>query len=69
MLTSPKPKPPINEEILDMIEEGDRVAVRSQLTGTYDDGKPMNDRSWQSIDLRTNVWLEDWDISIPALSP
>lgn len=27
---------PINLEILDMIEEGDRVAVRWQLTATYD---------------------------------
>jgi ketosteroid isomerase-like protein len=27
-------------EILDIIEEGDRVAVRWQLTATYDDGKP-----------------------------
>ena len=35
-----KPKSPINVEILDMIEEGDRVAVRWQVTGTYDDGKP-----------------------------
>jgi ketosteroid isomerase-like protein len=40
MRASPKPKPPINVEILDMIEEGDRVAVRWQLTATYDDGKP-----------------------------
>jgi ketosteroid isomerase-like protein len=48
MRTSPKPKPPINEEILDMIEEGDRVAVRSQLTGTYDDGKPY-ERSIRAI--------------------
>ena len=30
--------PPIKLEILDMIEEGDRVAVRWQLTATYKGG-------------------------------
>ena len=39
-------KPPIEVEILDMIEEGDRVAVRWQVTATYYDGQP-------SIVLRT----------------
>ena len=32
--------PPIELEILDMIEEGDRVAVRWQLTATYE-GRPF----------------------------
>ena len=32
--------PPINLEIFDMVEEGDRVAVRWQPTATYD-GKPF----------------------------
>lgn len=34
--------PPIKFEILDMIEEGDRVAVRWQLTATYE-GKPFEE--------------------------
>ena len=40
--------PPINLEILDMIEEGDRVAVRWQLTQPTK-ADPLNNRSWQSI--------------------
>ena len=50
-------KPPIKVEVLDMIEEGDRVAVRWQLSATGYDGNPINDRSWQSIVLRTNASL------------
>jgi ketosteroid isomerase-like protein len=41
-------KTPINVEILDMIEEGDRVAVRLQVTATEDDGKPY-ERSIMAI--------------------
>lgn len=44
---------PVNVEILDMIEEGDRVAVRWQLAATDHDGKPYEQSSWQSIVLRT----------------
>jgi SnoaL-like domain len=32
--------PPVNLDILDMIEDGDRVAVRWELSGTYD-GEPL----------------------------
>jgi ketosteroid isomerase-like protein len=58
----------INVEILDMIEEGDRVAVRWQVTGTYD-GKPF-ERSIMAIYRFENGRIaEDWGISIPALWP
>ena len=46
--------PPIKLEILDMIEEGDRVAVRWQLTQPTK-ADPLNNRSWQSIALRTDA--------------
>ncbi len=69
MRASPKPKPPISVEILDMIEEGDRVAVRWQLTATYDDGKPY-ERSIMAIYRFENGRIaEDWGIAIPALWP
>jgi ketosteroid isomerase-like protein len=63
-------KPPIiSVEILDMIEEGDRVAVRLQLTGTYDDGKPY-ERSIMAIYRFENGRIaEDWGIATPALWP
>jgi ketosteroid isomerase-like protein len=52
-----------------MIEEGDRVAVRWQLTATYDDGKPY-ERSIMSIYRFENGRIaEDWGISIPTLWP
>jgi ketosteroid isomerase-like protein len=52
-----------------MIEEGDRVAVRWQLTASYDDGKPY-DRSIRSIYRFVNGRIaEDWGISIPAIWP
>lgn len=41
-------KTPINVEILDMVEEGDPVAVRWQLTATYDDGR-LYERSIMAI--------------------
>jgi ketosteroid isomerase-like protein len=62
-------KTPINVEILDMIEEDDRVAVRWQLTATYDDGKPY-ERSIMAIYRFENGRIaEDWGISIPTLWP
>jgi hypothetical protein len=52
-----------------MIEEGDRVAVRWQLTATYDDGKPY-ERSIMSIYRFENGRIaEDWGLSIPTLWP
>jgi ketosteroid isomerase-like protein len=69
MRASPKPKPPINVEILDMIEEGDRVAMRLQLTGTYHDGEPY-ERSIVAIYRFDNGRIaDDWGISVPALWP
>jgi ketosteroid isomerase-like protein len=69
MRASPKPKPPINVEILDLIEEGDRVAVRWQLTATYDNGKPY-ERSIMAIYRFENGRIaDDWGIAIPALWP
>ena len=60
---------PAKVEILDMIEEGDRVAVRWQLTATYDDGKPY-DRSIMAIYRFENGRIaEDWGIASPALWP
>jgi predicted SnoaL-like aldol condensation-catalyzing enzyme len=62
-------KPPIEVEILDMIEEGDRVAVRLQVTATYKDGKPSQ-RSIMAIYRFENGRIaEDWGIAIPALWP
>ena len=62
-------KTPLKVEILDMIEEGDRVAVRWQLTATYDDGKPY-DRSIMAIYRFENGRIaEDWGIASPALWP
>jgi ketosteroid isomerase-like protein len=62
-------KTPTKVEILDMIEEGDRVAVRWQLTATYNDGIPY-DRSILAIYRFENGRIaEDWGIAIPALWP
>jgi len=59
-------KTPINVEILDMIEEGDRVAVRWQLTATCDDGKPYERSIYRFEQGRI---AEDWGIASPALWP
>jgi ketosteroid isomerase-like protein len=60
---------PIKVEILDMIEEGDRVAVRWQLTATDHEGKPY-ERSIMAIYRFENGRIaEDWGFSIPALWP
>ena len=62
-------KTPMNVEILDMVEEGDRVAVRWQLTAVDDGGKPY-ERSIMAIYRFENGRIaEDWGISIPALWP
>src|SRR5215472_13004035 len=60
---------PINEEILDMIEEGDRVAVRWQLTATDDDDKPYERAIIAIYRFENGRITEDWGISIPALWP
>jgi ketosteroid isomerase-like protein len=56
-------KTPMNVEALDMIEEGDRVAVRWQVTATYDDGKPY-ERSIMSI-----YRFENGRIAVGPLDP
>ena len=62
-------KTPIKVEILDMIEEGDRVAVRWRLSAAYDDDKPY-ERSIMAIYRFENGRIaEDWGISIPELWP
>jgi predicted SnoaL-like aldol condensation-catalyzing enzyme len=62
-------KPPINVEILDMIEEGDRVAVRWQVITTSYDGQP-SERSIMAIYRFENGRIaEDWGLAIPALWP
>jgi ketosteroid isomerase-like protein len=60
--------PPINLEILDMIEEGDRVAVRWQLTGTYD-GKPFEQSIMAIYRFENGRIAEDWGVSVRALWP
>ena len=60
---------PINVEILDMIEEGDRMAVRWQLTATDYDGKPY-ERSIMAIYRFENGRIaEDWGMAARALWP
>jgi predicted ester cyclase len=60
--------PPVNLKILDMVEEDDRVAVRSQLTATYNGG-PF-ERSLMAIyRFEKGRIAEDWGISIRELWP
>jgi predicted SnoaL-like aldol condensation-catalyzing enzyme len=61
-------KPPIKLEILDMIEEGDRVAVRWQLTATYD-GKPFEQSIMAIYRFEKGRIAEDWGISFQAHWP
>jgi predicted SnoaL-like aldol condensation-catalyzing enzyme len=52
-----------------MIEEGDRVAVRWELTATEDDRKPY-ERSILAIYRFENQRIaEEWGIASPALWP
>ena len=60
--------PPINLEILDMIEEGDRVAVRWQLTATYE-GRPFEQSIIAIYRFENGRIAEDWGISVRALWP
>lgn len=54
--------PPINLQILDMIEEGDRVAVRWQLTAAYG-GKPFEQSIMAIYRFAKGRIAEDWGIS------
>ena len=60
--------PPIELEILDMIEEGDRVAVRWQLTATYQ-GRPFEQSIMAIYRFENGRIAEDWGVSIRALWP
>jgi ketosteroid isomerase-like protein len=60
--------PPINVEILDMVEEGDRVAVRWQLTATYD-GKPFQSSIMAIYRFEEGRIAEDWGFAIRAPWP
>jgi ketosteroid isomerase-like protein len=60
--------PPIKLEILDMIEEGDRVAVRWQLTATYE-GRPFEQSIMAIYRFENGRIAEDWGVSIRALWP
>jgi predicted SnoaL-like aldol condensation-catalyzing enzyme len=60
--------PPIKLEILDMIEEGDRVAVRWQLTATRD-GKPFDQSIMAIYRFEMGRIAEDWGVSVRALWP
>jgi predicted SnoaL-like aldol condensation-catalyzing enzyme len=60
--------PPIKLEILDMIEERDRVAVRWQLTATYE-GEPFEQSIMAIYRFEKGRIAEDWGIAIRALWP
>jgi ketosteroid isomerase-like protein len=51
-----------------MIEEGDRVAVRWQLTATYEGG-PFEQSIMAIYRFENGRIAEDWGISIRALWP
>jgi ketosteroid isomerase-like protein len=55
--------PPISLEILDMVEEGDRVAVRWQPTATYD-GKAFEQSIMALYRFEEGRIAEDWGIAI-----
>jgi hypothetical protein len=60
--------PPIKLEILDIIEESDRVAVRWQLTATYK-GEPFEQSILAIYRFDKGRIAEDWGIAIRALWP
>lgn len=60
--------PPLHVEILDMVEEGDRVAVRWQLTATYD-GRPFRSSIMAIYRFEDGRIAEDWGVSVRAPWP
>ena len=60
---------PVNVEILDMIEEGDRVAVRWQVTATAHNGNPYEGSCVAIYRFENGRIAEDWGIVAPALWP
>jgi ketosteroid isomerase-like protein len=60
---------PLKLEILDMIEENDRVAVRWQVSGTYDNGNPYGQSILSIYRFEKGRIAEDWGMGIPTLWP
>ena len=60
--------PPIKLEILDMVEEGDRVAVRWQRTATYN-GEPFEQSIMAIYRFEKGRIAEDWGLATRALWP
>jgi predicted ester cyclase len=60
--------PLIRLEILDMIEEGDRIAVRLQLTATYD-SRPFEQSIMAIYRFEKGRIAGDWGISTRAIWP
>ena len=60
--------PPINLEILDMIEDCDRVAVRWQLTATYQ-GEPFEQSIMAIYRFEAGRIAEDWGVAVRTRWP
>ena len=60
---------PLKLEILDMIEESDRVAVRWQVTATAHNGNPYEGSCVAIYRFENGRIAEDWGIVAPALWP
>jgi ketosteroid isomerase-like protein len=60
---------PVKVEVLDMIEEGDRVAVRWQVTATADNGNLYEGSCVAIYRFENGRIAEDWGIVAPALWP
>lgn len=58
---------PAKIEILDTVEEGDRVAVRWQVTATSDDGNPYEGSCVAIYRFVGGRIAEDWGIVAPAV--
>jgi ketosteroid isomerase-like protein len=60
---------PAKVEILDMIEEGDRVTVRWQVTATARDGNPYERSILAIYRFESGRIAEDWGIGSPTRWP
>ena len=60
---------PANVEILDVIEEGNRVAVRWEVTATARNGNPYEGSCVAIYRFENGRIAEDWGIVAPALWP
>jgi ketosteroid isomerase-like protein len=61
-------RPPVRFEALDMIEEGDRVVVRWELSATWE-GKPFEEAIVAIYRFDGGRIAEDWGVSFRALWP